>query len=76
MEEYLAKREALILEDRAKRVDHATSRASSSEERRADEITSLRESRWCSLRPQRLGVPEVKNREDLEREVEYNVYAC
>ena len=38
MEEYLAKREALILEDRAKRVDHATSRAFSSEERRADEI--------------------------------------
>ena len=38
--------------------------------------TSLRESRWCSLRPQRLGVPEVKTREDLEREVEYNVYAC
>ena len=39
-------------------------------------VTSLRESRWCSLRPQRLGVPEVKTREDLEREVEYNVYAC
>ena len=38
--------------------------------------TSLRESRWCSLHPQRLGVPEVKTREDLEREVEYNVYAC
>ena len=38
MEEYLAKREDLILQDRAKRVDQNASRKLSSEERQADEI--------------------------------------